>query len=215
MAAPTALSASPSLGPRVATQPPRQQLVGAALPAGPHPPFAQHRAPAAHVSRHQACSEQVFLHTACEICCCRSIHAQVQCPGLPLSPKAHVGWAHPRTIPAYMALDAQMLVTLSPIFPTTSVCLPGYGAPSCAECAIGAWSAGGNASTPSPDCEACPSGKTTLAARSNSSASCSGDFRIAWFACRLCSWQKSVGSKCVCGACTLFVGCVEFTKARR
>ena len=64
----------------------------------------------------------------------------------------------------------------APVLPACpAVCLPGYGGPSCAECTVGAWSAGGNASTPAPACEACPTGKTTVAARIRSSTSCSGD----------------------------------------
>lgn len=52
-----------------------------------------------------------------------------------------------------------------------AVCLPGFGGAGCLECAVGNWSAGGNASAPTTACQSCASGQTSPA-RSTSAARC-------------------------------------------
>ena len=88
-----------------------------------------------------------------------------------------------------------LLVATTP-YAYAAVCLPGFGRASCAECAVGTWSAGGNVSTPSPACQPCPSGKTTLAARSISDASCSGDSCLFLRGVGLFAWSAADYALC-------------------
>ena len=56
-----------------------------------------------------------------------------------------------------------------------AVCQPGFGGAGCSECRFSTFSAGGNATSPTPACENCPTGKTTKSTGTNSSAGCVGE----------------------------------------
>ena len=62
-------------------------------------------------------------------------------------------------------------------YPHTSVCSPGYGwnGTACASCGVGNFSVGGNSTVPTPACEVCPEGKTTLSVRALSATQCDGE----------------------------------------
>mgnify|MGYP001811067211 CR=1 FL=1 len=53
-------------------------------------------------------------------------------------------------------------------------CKPGFGGPKCQLCAAGSYSAGGDASRPTPNCTACPTGLVTPLPASTSAQACSG-----------------------------------------
>ena len=58
--------------------------------------------------------------------------------------------------------------------PSPTACAPGFGGILCSQCAIGKWSAGGNAAAPKAACQPCPTGRTSPRVRTTSTAGCSG-----------------------------------------
>ena len=81
----------------------------------------------------------------------------------------------PRTASVHgAALHAPIAPLLAP-----PVCIPGYGligtSAACQACAIGTWSAGGNATVKKPPCSPCATGLTTLSNRRTSPNKCSGE----------------------------------------